>query len=235
MSIGRSALALSAFISSTLTDNFCADFFIGISKVEPIFNLESVTMALDNSRPEKRFTLLLVKLAKANVIALDPRLPSAELARDVRQRLLKLLETRRYVVLLQIFGIINDLLFRESLDSLLDACFIYADAISCMQLGGGDGVAFIHIAKTIYFLTILFLRSIYDLHSQVYSFDLRIQRHINIVLSVFTNWLDHTLSRCICRCNRLHAANTALLEIGCSYYSLFAASVYRFNWHVIYH
>lgn len=100
MSIGRSALALSVFISSTLTNNFCADFFIGISKVEPIFNLESLTTTLDNSRPEKRFTLLLVQLAKANVIALDSRLPSAELARDVRQRLLQLVEARRYVLLL---------------------------------------------------------------------------------------------------------------------------------------
>lgn len=65
--------------------------------MEPIFRLESVAKTLDNSRPEKRFTLLLVKLAKANTIALDTRPPSAELAQDVRQRLLQLVEARRYV------------------------------------------------------------------------------------------------------------------------------------------
>lgn len=96
-----------------------------------------------------------------------------------------------------------------------------------MQLGGRDGVVSIHIAETIYFLAILFLQSIYDLHSQVYSFDLRIQRHINIVLSVFTSWLDSTLTICIYTCSNLGIANTALLEIGCSYYGLFAASVSR--------
>lgn len=51
-----------------------------ISKVEPIFQLESVAMTLDNSRPEKKFSLLLVKLGKANIIALEACQPSAELA-----------------------------------------------------------------------------------------------------------------------------------------------------------
>lgn len=65
MSVGRSALALSVLtISSGWHDEY-ADFFIGISKIEPIFHLESVVMTLDDARPEKKFTLLLIKLAKA--------------------------------------------------------------------------------------------------------------------------------------------------------------------------
>lgn len=95
MSVGRSALALSVLtILSGWHDEY-ADFFIGISKIEPIFHLESVVMTLDDARPEKKFTLLLIKLAKANVIALDSRQPSAEIAQDVRQRFLNLLNDQK--------------------------------------------------------------------------------------------------------------------------------------------
>lgn len=101
MSIGRSMLALSVLINSSVSNNGFADFFVGISKMEPIFHLhlESSVMALENSHPEKQFTLLLVKLAKANVIAVDSRQPSTEIAQDVRQRLLRLVEARRYVII----------------------------------------------------------------------------------------------------------------------------------------
>lgn len=78
--------------------------------MEPIFHLESVALALDNSRPEKKFTLLLVKVAKANIIALEACQPSAELAQDVRQRLLRLVEAGRYAINPLICGIISDFL-----------------------------------------------------------------------------------------------------------------------------
>lgn len=93
MSIGRSALALSILISASLNQENYAYFLTGISKVEPIFHLESVVTAQDNSRPEKRFTLLLVKLAKAIALEMCPL--SAKLAQDVRQRFLRLLDDRK--------------------------------------------------------------------------------------------------------------------------------------------
>lgn len=133
------------------------------------------------------------------------------------------------------FGIINNSWFlRDSLDTLSDACFIYADAILCLQLGGQYGAVSIHIAETIYFLIIFIFRSICIIHLQIYSFDLRIQRHINNVSSVLTNWLDASLAKCIRTCSYLFTANTALLEVGCSFYGLFTACVFCFIFLVSY-
>lgn len=84
-------------VSASFRTNDLANFFIGIAKTQPIFQVESAAMLLDNSRAEKRFTLLLVKLAKANVIALEARQSSVELAQQVRQRLMRLVEDQRYV------------------------------------------------------------------------------------------------------------------------------------------
>lgn len=84
-------------ISASVRTNDLANFLIGIAKTQPIFQVESAAMILDDSRIEKRFTLLLVKLAKANVIAVEARQSSVELAQEVRQRLMRLVEDQRYV------------------------------------------------------------------------------------------------------------------------------------------
>lgn len=84
-------------ISASVRTNDLANFFIGIAKTQPIFQVESAAMILDDSRVEKRFILLLVKLAKANVIAVEARQSSVELAQEVRQRLMRLVEDQRYV------------------------------------------------------------------------------------------------------------------------------------------
>lgn len=95
-----------------------------------------------------------------------------------------------------------------------------------MELVTDGNLVSIHITETIYFLTILFIRSIYDIHSQVYSLELRIQRHIGIVLSVLTSWLDASLARLLYVLSDIGPTNTTLMEMGCSFYGLFAAFVF---------
>lgn len=219
-------------ISASVRTNVLANFFIGIAMTQPIFQVESAAMILDDSWVEKRFTLLLVKLAKANVIAVEARQSSVELAQEVRQRLMRLVEDQRYVLKASVSrGIISDSwLGRESLEVISEACFIYAESISCMQLGGGAGVVYIHITKTIYFLTILFIRSIRDLRSQIYSLEFKIQQHIHSILTVVMSWLDGTLWRFIETCSNLGQANPGLLEIGCAFHGLFHACVFVNEW-----
>lgn len=85
-----------------------------MSRIEPIFHLETLAGSLPSSHPGKIWFLLLVKLARETVIAVkmpsvnksfDPVLgkavlqlwPSSEIALDLRQRLIHAFEAYRCV------------------------------------------------------------------------------------------------------------------------------------------
>lgn len=65
-SINRSALALAALIRVSLAINR-REVYDNVSRIEPIFHLETLLRSLDCSHPEKMFFLLLVKLARATL------------------------------------------------------------------------------------------------------------------------------------------------------------------------
>lgn len=93
-SLYRSAAALSALFrlaaSWTILYN---EFFVSVAAVEPIFHLESLANALDDSNPEKKYFLLLVGLARAQLhfIKEDTEI-TEELAHSFRQKLLEILD-----------------------------------------------------------------------------------------------------------------------------------------------
>lgn len=68
-----------------------ANFFLAVSQEEPIFHVETLAYPLDDTRPDKKYIIFLVNLAKANVIALERREPSSQAFYDARQKLLRLL------------------------------------------------------------------------------------------------------------------------------------------------
>lgn len=74
-----------------------ADLYYCISKLEPIFHVETLVDSLDISYPIKKYTLLLVKLAKAHTIFIG--YPSVNLLHDLRQDFICLLKSLPYVSL----------------------------------------------------------------------------------------------------------------------------------------
>lgn len=98
-SLFRSAVALSSLIRVSLRGYSCefANFYLAIALVEPIFHVEVLATSLSNSRPEKAFAHFLVRLAEANVIALQKCKPTVTSALNLRQNLLRLLDKRWFV------------------------------------------------------------------------------------------------------------------------------------------
>lgn len=73
--------------------------YISVSAVEPIFHLESLANALDDSNPEKKYFLLLVGLARAHVHMIEwETVITEELAHSFRQKLLEILDLSRCVL-----------------------------------------------------------------------------------------------------------------------------------------
>lgn len=114
-SINRSALALAALIRVSLSVAR-REAYDNVSRIEPIFHLETPAMSLDCSHPEKMFFLLLVKLARATLTAIrdstifiedvfDPFYdcmfsqlrPSSRQASDLRRRLRRVLDLYKCV------------------------------------------------------------------------------------------------------------------------------------------
>lgn len=110
-SINRSATALAALVRVSLTVGR-REFYVNVSRIEPIFHLEILAGSLPCSSPEKKWFLLLVKLAKETLIAVKAPLlktffnvileerawhlcPSFETAERLRQRLKRALEVYR--------------------------------------------------------------------------------------------------------------------------------------------
>lgn len=97
------------------------EIFVNVSHIEPIFHLETLATAYKHPEPEKKWFLLLVKLARETLIAVripsrlirwpfDPflgktayqLLPSDENVLRLRQRLLRVLEIYKYETFLQL-------------------------------------------------------------------------------------------------------------------------------------
>lgn len=72
-SISRSATALAALVRVSLTF-LRREIYVNVSRIEPIFHLETLAGSLPCSRPEKKWLLLLARLARETLIAV--RTPS---------------------------------------------------------------------------------------------------------------------------------------------------------------
>lgn len=102
-SINRSAMALAALVRVSLTV-YRREFYVNVSRIEPIFHLETLAGSLPCSRPEKKWLLLLARLARETIIAVRAPLcherswglvPSRESALHLRQRLKRAMEVYR--------------------------------------------------------------------------------------------------------------------------------------------
>lgn len=110
-SINRSASALAALIRVSLTIQR-KDIYVNIARIEPMFHLERLAGSLACSDPDKKWILLLVKLARETVVAViapsveesfNPILgkaawelwPSPETALQLHQRLIQALKLYR--------------------------------------------------------------------------------------------------------------------------------------------
>lgn len=82
-------------------DLYCR-FYTLIAEVEPIFHLESLANAFDDSHPEKKYFLFLVGLGRAHLFSIfDAKrtIPyPEEFASDCRQRLSEILDFSRCVL-----------------------------------------------------------------------------------------------------------------------------------------
>lgn len=75
------------------------EFYLAIAAVEPIFHLESLANALNDSNPEKKYFILFVGLARAHVhIVFDDTKITEEIALGFRKKLLEILDSRRCVL-----------------------------------------------------------------------------------------------------------------------------------------
>lgn len=111
------------------------------------------------------------------------------------------------------------------LDSVVDACVIYAHAISYMQ-GEDLGATTASILESIYFLVVFFFQSFPILYSQADSFELQSRNYARMILSTLTNWLDITLQRPIYILSYLKSPkHVAPLESGLAFRGLFHAYV----------
>lgn len=72
------------------------NFYVAIAAVEPIFHLETLANALDDSNPEKKYFLLLVGVARGQLHYYTNHLPekiTEELALSFRLKLLEILDS----------------------------------------------------------------------------------------------------------------------------------------------
>lgn len=100
-SLYRSAAALSALIRLTTSWSLYGHFYISVAAVEPIFHLESLANALDDANPEKKYFLLLIGLARAQLhYVYDFSAPgiTKEFAINYRQKFLEILDSSRCVL-----------------------------------------------------------------------------------------------------------------------------------------
>lgn len=101
-SLYRSAAALSALIRLSTTWFMYGHFYVSVAAVEPIFHLETLANALDDSNPEKKYFFLLVGLARAHLYFIydehyeDTEIEE-ELALSFRLKLLEILDSSRCV------------------------------------------------------------------------------------------------------------------------------------------
>lgn len=87
---------------------------------------------------------------------------------------------------------VNRLVPNDLIKHVADACILYAFAISSVPISMGDGAEIsVHIAETVYFLTIFLLQSIFDLKNQSTSLTPDLQVFVDMILSAHLFWIDH--------------------------------------------
>lgn len=188
-----------------------------MSRIESIFQLETLAASRDCSDPEKKYFLLLVRLARETVVAVrEPSLqtsldlvlgkhvlvlwPAPKTARLLRQRLIRALEEYRCALLFyqSVAHGINALSRSSNLDSLEDtigeACSVCAEAISKCIHDSARGDAYLHILETVYLAVVFVLRSIHELADRGRT---TANRHIYMVVQTIASWIDAIVYRCL--------------------------------------
>lgn len=110
-SIYRSAAALVALIRLSTSLSAFSDFYVAVASIEPLFRLESLARALENSHPKKTYFLCLTTLARvrlqftSNIEIFGPSVnnykqleSSPEYARTFQRNLLEVLDSLRCVL-----------------------------------------------------------------------------------------------------------------------------------------
>lgn len=101
-SVYRSAAALAALVRLCMSNYDFNEFYISVAAVEPIFHLDSLVKALDESHPKKKLFLSLTTLARVplHFIKNPKQFKShSEFAHTLRQSLLIIYELSRCVTL----------------------------------------------------------------------------------------------------------------------------------------
>lgn len=110
-SIYRSAAALVALIRLSTSLSTFSDFYVAVTSIEPLYRLESLARALENSHPKKTYFLCLTTLARvrlqftSNFEIFGPSVDdykqlesSPEYARTFQRNLLEVLDSLRCVL-----------------------------------------------------------------------------------------------------------------------------------------
>lgn len=108
------------------------------------------------------------------------------------------------------------------LESVAEACRIYAHAVSCITISirRMEGII-AHVAETMYLIIIFFLWSIPILYTQISSVeDHRTKQFIGMVLSALINWLDCGLEGLIRGTSLISSPDNKLLECRIALYGL---------------
>lgn len=194
--IHRAAAALTALIRVS-ADYDLTPFYVALSSAEPIFQLESLGISLEDAHPEKKWLLFLASLAKTKNEVIKYSEPSIELAKNLRQNLIRLLGPHQCAtsfLLMTKFKV--PFMLRFSIDPLAvlsEACLLMAKAASCVH-EGRRGYTFLHIVKTAQLSTTFILRSTLNL---ITCPGIAPRPQIIATLSTMIHWLDTTLCRCL--------------------------------------
>lgn len=187
-SIYRSAAALAALIHLNNLHHEYAYFVWSVHQVEPLFHLQTLASALDDSNTEKKFLATLITLACEGVHGrrCRERLTSVRIE-NLRRRLLGLLDSYR----IQCLG--NDPLCSFSVSCYLpilggacilsNECFGYAT----QDCNSDDINDYKSLFEILYFTTVLFIHCIFSQYQQMKHEGMRLG---HMVLSAHIFWIQ---------------------------------------------
>lgn len=197
-SVYRSAAALAALVRLCMSNYDYNEFYISVAAVEPIFHLDSLVKALDDSHPKKKLFLSLTTIARVplHFIKNPKQFKShSEFAHTLRQSLLKIFELCRCVTLshLKYCSYEQHPRGRSSEHYLLgitNACLLFARASSYLYWMQGCAFeptpASESVVETLYFLLHLL---IFQFDSSVYSLS-RTEHLERLIISTCAHWFD---------------------------------------------
>lgn len=191
--------------------------------------MESRATFLDNTRLDKKYILLLTSLAKANIILLRGKRLSTESSLHIRQSLVEILATRRYVLRSQDQMsklIVHRLVPNDLVLCVADACILYAYSLSSYH---GSGIVSVHEEETVYFLTVFLVQSLLELKHQSSTLMPHFQIFVDMILSAVIFWIDRASWTYIEAVDSTCCPGPGLWESRLNYFSLFHACVLIVN------